>query len=109
MIVPTVVASPATSPSTVQVADWAGDRVNVARPPTGTSAASGERSAGKIREALGVLLGGQTGARVEYIALVHPDTLEPVERLTGRVVVALAVWIGGTRLIDNAVIEVENE
>ncbi len=71
--------------------------------------ASGERSAGKIREALGVLLGGQTGARVEYIALVHPDTLEPVERLTGRVVVALAVWIGGTRLIDNALIEVENE
>jgi pantoate--beta-alanine ligase len=70
---------------------------------------TGERSAGKIREALGVLLGGQTGARVEYIALVHPETLEPVERLTGRVVVALAVWIGATRLIDNAVIEVENE
>ncbi len=71
--------------------------------------ASGERSAGKIREALGVLLGGQTGARVEYIALVHPETLEPVEQLTGRIVVALAVWIGRTRLIDNAVIEVENE
>ncbi|MBI3608337.1 MAG: pantoate--beta-alanine ligase, partial [Nitrospirae bacterium] len=42
-------------------------------------------------------------------ALVHPETMEPVERLTGPVVVALAVWIGGTRLIDNAVIEVENE
>jgi len=69
----------------------------------------GERSAGKIREALEVILGGQAGGRVEYIALVHPDTLEPVERLTGLVVVALAVWIGGTRLIDNAVIEVENE
>jgi len=69
---------------------------------------TGERSAGKIREALGVILGGQAGGRVEYIGLVHPETLEPVERLTGRVVVALAVWIGATRLIDNIVIEVEN-
>jgi len=69
----------------------------------------GERSAGKIREALEVILGGQAGGRVEYIALVHPETLEPVERLTGRVVVALAVWIGATRLIDNIVIEVKNE
>lgn len=68
--------------------------------------ASGERSGGKIREALGVILTGETGGRVEYIALVHPDTLQPVERLAGRVVVALAVRIGATRLIDNAVIEV---
>jgi pantoate--beta-alanine ligase len=69
----------------------------------------GERSAGKIREALGVILAGRTGIRVEYIAVVHPEMLEPVERLTGPVVVALAVWIGGTRLIDNVVIEVKNE
>jgi pantoate--beta-alanine ligase len=69
--------------------------------------ASGERSAGKIREALGVFLSGESGVRVDYVALVHPDTLQPVERLAGRVVVVLAVWIGATRLIDNAVIEVE--
>jgi pantothenate synthetase len=32
-----------------------------------------------------------------------------VERLAGRVVVALAVWVGATRLIDNAVIEVGHD
>jgi pantoate--beta-alanine ligase len=45
---------------------------------------------------------------VEYVALVDPDTLEPVERLAGRVVVALAVWVGNTRLIDNEVIMVSD-
>jgi pantoate--beta-alanine ligase len=45
---------------------------------------------------------------VDYIAVVHPDTLQPLERLAGQVVIALAVWVGNTRLIDNAVIEVEN-
>ena len=68
--------------------------------------ASGERSAGKIREALGVIFSGESGVRVDYVALVHPDTLQPVDRLAGRVVVALAAWVGATRLIDNAVIEV---
>jgi len=70
--------------------------------------AAGERSARKIREALGVILGGHPAARVEYVALVDPDTLEPVERLAGRVVVALAVWVGNTRLIDNEVITVSD-
>lgn len=69
---------------------------------------AGERSGGKIRDALGVFLSGESGVRVDYVALVHPKTLQPVDRLTGRVVVALAVWVGATRLIDNAVIEVRD-
>lgn len=69
---------------------------------------AGERSGGKIRDALGVLLSSGPSVRVDYIAIVHPDTLQPLERLAGRVVIALAVWVGNTRLIDNAVIEVEN-
>jgi len=67
--------------------------------------ATGERSAGKIREAMRVILTSQGLVRVDYIAVIHPETLQPVDVVTGRVVVALAVWIGTTRLIDNAVIE----
>ncbi len=35
----------------------------------------------------------------------RPETLEAVERLEGRALLALAVWIGDVRLIDNAILE----
>lgn len=69
---------------------------------------AGERSGGKIRDALGVFLTNAPAVRVDYVAVVHPDTLQPLERLNGRVVVALAVRVGPTRLIDNAVFEVND-
>ncbi|MFZ5876757.1 MAG: pantoate--beta-alanine ligase [Nitrospirota bacterium] len=70
--------------------------------------AAGERSGGKIREALQVLLSNAPSVRPEYVAVVHLDTLQPLERLEGRVVVALAVRVGNTRLIDNGVFEVHD-
>jgi len=41
------------------------------------------------------------GLRVEYLEIVDPDGLQPVTRVTGRVLVAGALWVGDTRLIDN--------
>jgi pantoate--beta-alanine ligase len=70
--------------------------------------AAGERSGGKIRDALQVLLSNTPLVRPEYVAVVRPDTLEPLERLETRVVVALAVRVGNTRLIDNGVFEVHD-
>lgn len=81
-------------------------RIPAALGEAGRLIAAGERSAGKIRDALEVLLSSVSAACVDYVAVVDPDTLQPLERLTGRVVVALAVRIGSTRLIDNAVFEV---
>lgn len=45
------------------------------------------------------------GGRVEYAEFCHPETLEPVARIDGSVLFAVAVWIGDVRLIDNAIIE----
>lgn len=89
------------------------DRKNALRVPAALAEAAsriaaGERSVGKIREAMEVILTGESGIRVDYVALVDPDTLQPVDRPAGRVVAAVAVWVGATRLIDNAVIEVEH-
>lgn len=42
--------------------------------------------------------------RVDYLALVDPDTLEEVATVTGSARLALAVWVGNTRLIDNALL-----
>jgi pantoate--beta-alanine ligase len=40
--------------------------------------------------------------RTDYVAIVHPHTLQPMVRLTAEgAVMCLAVWIGHTRLIDN--------
>ena len=39
--------------------------------------------------------------RLEYLEVVDPDDFQAVERVTGPVIVAGAMWVGGTRLIDN--------
>jgi pantothenate synthetase len=46
-------------------------------------------------------LAAEARARVDYAALVDPVDLEPVSRLRGKSLLALAVFIGTTRLIDN--------
>ncbi len=40
-------------------------------------------------------------ARVEHFEITDPDTLQPVERWSGSVLIAGAMWLGSTRLIDN--------
>jgi pantoate--beta-alanine ligase len=39
--------------------------------------------------------------RVEYLEVVDPATMTPVQQASGVVTMAAAVWIGDTRLIDN--------
>ncbi len=39
--------------------------------------------------------------RAEYVEVADPETMRPVERISGDVRVAAAVWLGGVRLIDN--------
>lgn len=41
------------------------------------------------------------GLRLEYLEIVDPGTMQPVEQITGPVRVAGALWVGTTRLIDN--------
>ena len=43
-------------------------------------------------------------ARVDYIEIVDNETLEPVETISDRCLIALAVFLGKTRLIDNTVL-----
>jgi pantoate--beta-alanine ligase len=41
----------------------------------------------------------------EYLALVDPDSLEPVRTVNGRVLLAVATRVGTTRLIDNTIVQ----
>jgi pantoate--beta-alanine ligase len=61
----------------------------------------GERSASTIREALEPMFRTHADVRLEYFEIVEPSTLAPVERIDGPVLIAGAIWVGSTRLIDN--------
>lgn len=61
----------------------------------------GERDAARVRHALVERIQAATGAALDYAAIVDAGTLQPVDPLRGDLLVALAVWFGGTRLIDN--------
>jgi pantoate--beta-alanine ligase len=61
----------------------------------------GERDAQALREVLASRIAATPGAELDYAAVVDADTLKPVRKLKGEVLVALAVKFGTTRLIDN--------
>jgi pantoate--beta-alanine ligase len=63
--------------------------------------AAGERDAGRLVAGIQAILEAEPLARIDYVEAVDPETLEPVTELRGEVLVALAVFIGPTRLIDN--------
>ena len=63
--------------------------------------AEGETSSQRIRDAVEEVLLQEGKGEIEYVALADPETMEPVEKISGETLIALAVRIGNTRLIDN--------
>jgi pantoate--beta-alanine ligase len=67
----------------------------------------GERDGRAIREAAAARIHAVSGSsrtvniRLEYLEIVDPATMQPVDQVDGPVRVAGAVWVGSTRLIDN--------
>ena len=59
-------------------------------------------SASRLRARMIRLIQSQPAARIEYVEFFHPDTLEPAGQVKPGLRVALAVFVGTTRLIDNA-------
>lgn len=43
--------------------------------------------------------------RIDYVEFVEAQSLKPVRTIRGRLVIAVAGWVGKTRLIDNAIIK----
>ena len=64
----------------------------------------GECDAAVLRDAMRTLIEGTPATRIDYIEVVADDTLEPVARIAARTLIALAVRVGATRLIDNVVL-----
>ena len=66
---------------------------------------AGERIAAKLISAGKEILAHEPQVRLDYLEIVDPDTLEPVERISQETLVAVAAYVGSTRLIDNIVLE----
>jgi pantoate--beta-alanine ligase len=63
--------------------------------------AAGERDAAKVTAGIRAAIEAEPLARVDYVEAVDPSTLDPVAEIRGDVLIALAVFVGSTRLIDN--------
>ncbi len=57
-----------------------------------------------LREKLRQILESDPAIQVQYIEIVHPESLHPLKNLEKPILIALAVFIGSTRLIDNIII-----
>ncbi len=64
----------------------------------------GERDASSVIETMRALIESKSSTRVQYIAAVDARTLEDVGTLHAGAMLALAVFVGATRLIDNIVL-----
>jgi pantoate--beta-alanine ligase len=70
----------------------------------GELAAMGESASTALLDAAQAAL-ADAGVRADYVALVDPDTLEPLTRLDRPALLAIAAHVGGVRLIDNVTLE----
>jgi pantoate--beta-alanine ligase len=66
-----------------------------------TAAEAGERDVAAIESAARAVVVAEPRARLEYVTVFDPQTLQPIHSLTIPARIATAVWFGDVRLIDN--------
>lgn len=64
---------------------------------------SGEKDAAKVKQIITDKLNICPLAKIDYVEVVSFDNIQPIEKIEGAVLIAIAVYIGSTRLIDNRI------
>lgn len=67
-------------------------------------AEQGERDTMKIVSAMKAEIEKEPLAKIDYVKAVATDDMQQVEKIEGEVLIAIAVYIGKTRLIDNVIV-----
>jgi len=70
---------------------------------------AGERNAQRVIAEMQKLISTARAAKIDYIEIVSVRDLQPLESLDGQILIALAVYFGTARLIDNIVLEVTHD
>ncbi len=66
---------------------------------------SGQRNTLAIQREMSEKIEQFSDAKIDYISIVDNELLQPVDTVSGSVLIAVAVWIGSTRLIDNIMVD----
>ncbi|NWG33964.1 MAG: pantoate--beta-alanine ligase [Chloroflexi bacterium] len=66
---------------------------------------TGERNAETLRKRMKEILASEPLAQVQYVSCADYDSLEELTEIKSKTLLSMAVFIGGTRLIDNFVLE----
>ena len=67
---------------------------------------AGEREVAKLLAAGREEVAAENSVRLDYLEIVDPNTLDPVKHATSGTLVAIAAYLGSTRLIDNILLAV---
>ena len=65
---------------------------------------AGERNAARLAAAAKQVLAQEPQVRLDYFEIVDPEALEPLDEISRPALVAVAAYVGSTRLIDNVVL-----
>jgi len=68
----------------------------------------GEKSPQSIINEISKVIEKEPGAKIDYVAVCHPETLGDLESIDSQALIALAVKIGPARLLDNRLVKVNN-
>ncbi len=66
---------------------------------------AGEQDPVRIKRRMRQFIKSKPGVRVQYIEIVDTEELKPVRRISGRLLIAVAAFLGRTRLIDNIILQ----
>jgi pantoate--beta-alanine ligase len=69
---------------------------------------NGERNPQKIINFIATMIETNTSGLIDYVEIYSYPRLKPIERLSGTVIIALAVKFSAVRLIDNLIIKIED-
>jgi len=67
----------------------------------------GEKRAEVIGKTVREMIEEKKSTGVDYVSVVDPDTLAPLKKIENRALIAVAVFVGDTRLIDNRIVKVQ--
>jgi pantoate--beta-alanine ligase len=65
----------------------------------------GERQAEKLRQMMMAEIEAEPLARMQYVSVAHPDTLDELNQVDQDAIFSMAVYLGTTRLIDNFLLQ----
>lgn len=70
---------------------------------------AGERDARALRDLVVARVAAESGVRLDYAEVVDAATLQPIDRLERDTLIALAAFVGTTRLIDNIAVSFDGD